>query len=259
MRPWPQRSWSTLFSASLNVPLAACSSMAASCSGGLGRGRSRRRRAGRPARALPSTAAIPGQRDVDTSRILALPEAFLSGKPYPAKACCLATPIPRIPSPAVSAGWRPWPRFPSSSPSRPSSTSRCSSQTSASARSHLLRALGCRRARPRIPRALASSARGAPACGFVANRRGHSSPGARLGARASPSAFPWADYRQAVLARLAGVAGGPMPCWAIFRARACGVRRAQMAIAIGRTKPDRFCATLLIRGDGGVASRVDQG
>jgi anaerobic selenocysteine-containing dehydrogenase len=113
----------------------------------------------------------PGQRDFETSRILALPEAFLSAQLFQSR-------LFQARWAALARGHRPgsFRGFLFAHSRRIGALCR-----SAFARSHLFRTLGRCRAGSWIPSAFASPARGAPACGHAANGRGHPSHCARPG------------------------------------------------------------------------------
>jgi anaerobic selenocysteine-containing dehydrogenase len=158
-------------------------------------------------RAPPIDGREPGQRDVASSRILALPEAFLSGKPYPAKVLLLSYSNPAYSKPDTKR-WRAAmakvPLVVSFSPFLDESTLFADlllpdhtffERWDLVAPGHGSRALSLRQP---VVRPLADTMQ----TGEVILRLARA-----LGASVS-EAFPWDDYRQVVLARLRKPEGG---------------------------------------------------
>jgi len=147
------------------------------------------------------------QRDVNTSRILALPQAFLSGKPYAAKALLLSYSNPAYSKPGGKSWLEAMAKVPfiaSFSPLLDESVLGADlvlpDHTFFERWDVVAPGRGSRMLSLRQPvvRPLVDSLQTGEVILRLARALGES----------IASAFPWADYRQAVLARLADVAGG---------------------------------------------------
>jgi anaerobic selenocysteine-containing dehydrogenase len=147
----------------------------------------------------------PGQRDVDASRILALPEAFIAGKPYPTRALLLSYSNPAFSMP----GGRRWleamakvPLVVSFSPLLDESALFADlllpDSTFFECWDVVAPGRGVLSLRQPVVRPLADTLQ----TGDVILRL------ARALGTTIADAFPWADYRQAVLARLEKAEGG---------------------------------------------------